>query len=679
MKKITTIMMGLLALVLTGCSGDDGGVADGTATGEPRELLISATGIADVTGQESSLTRAVNNAWAANDKIGVFVMDDGQTVWSAENRYQDPWGTYFYNRSFTVQGAGTGAKTFLNTEAYVGYSGTSNNTARLYLTSANVDAYAYYPYAAVSYADDAAASSGLAAGSIAIGAEAGAKPTTLYLDVSTQTNQEAIDLLTASHTGALNNGEGHQTAAFTFEHRLSKLVFNLKAALDGGSSSPSTGLTPAQVANATLTIDGLRCRATYDVLTGTYVVLHNDNTAAERFRRVTAQPTTTLSGYDRSLELIALPNQAVNYPAGRHHVEISVANNTYDFYINTGVGEPAPVVASFAAGQRYTFNITLTNTGIQLMSYYITPWSLQITEMRQQDDYTNMPLTIEATVSGAVSMPTRAGTGIASGKKLQYRKYTVADGAWSDWAAFTPNTTSVTVAAGDKVQLRGNNIAFCSGDANYASLSTPANSKAYGNVMSVLYGLDNMDQPADFTAQSAVTVSNALRNLFRSDTGLTDAGNLVLPAQTLAPYCYYYMFNACTALTAAPMLPAMTLAQECYRGMFAGCTSLTTAPALPATTLAEGCYRGMFNACSALTTASALPALTLAPYCYYYMFSACTSLNEVHCYATDISATNSTTGWLASVSATGHFYGKSGAGWTSGTDGIPAGWTEHLE
>lgn len=41
-----------------------------------------------------------------------------------------------------------------------------------------------------------------------------------------------------------------------------------------------------------------------------------------------------------------------------------------------------------------------------------------------------------------------------------------------------------------------------------------------------------------------------------------------------------------------------TMANSCYSYMFYGCTSLTTAPILPATTLAEYCYFGMFDSCS---------------------------------------------------------------------------------
>ena len=149
-----------------------------------------------------------------------------------------------------------------------------------------------------------------------------------------------------------------------------------------------------------------------------------------------------------------------------------------------------------------------------------------------------------------------------------------------------------------------------------------------------------------------------------------------LPATTLARYCYYGMFSYCTSLTTAPALPATTLESNCYNGMFSGCTSLTTAPELPATTLADRCYMAMFSGCYNLTTAPELPAATLADCCYMSMFSGCEKLNSVTCLATNISASNATTIWLNGVPYSGTFTKAAGmTGWTSGSNGIPSGWT----
>ena len=104
-----------------------------------------------------------------------------------------------------------------------------------------------------------------------------------------------------------------------------------------------------------------------------------------------------------------------------------------------------------------------------------------------------------------------------------------------------------------------------------------------------------------------------------------DASDLTLPS-SVAPYCYQFMFNYCTALTDAPSLPSTTLKSDCYNNMFAHCYSLIDAPSLPATTLAPRCYYGMFYDCSALDTAPALPATNLEEACYANMFGYCYAL-----------------------------------------------------
>ena len=168
--------------------------------------------------------------------------------------------------------------------------------------------------------------------------------------------------------------------------------------------------------------------------------------------------------------------------------------------------------------------------------------------------------------------------------------------------------------------------------------------------------------------------SRCYQYMFQGCTNLTAAPEL--PATTLAESCYSYMFKGCTSLTTAPDLPATTLANNCYYSMFSGCTSLTTAPDLPATTLAGYCYQYMFKGCTSLTTAPALPATTLAWYCYYSMFDGCSKLNYIKMLAADISASSCLYNWVNGVSSTGTFVKHPDmTTLTTGTSGIPSGWT----
>ena len=163
--------------------------------------------------------------------------------------------------------------------------------------------------------------------------------------------------------------------------------------------------------------------------------------------------------------------------------------------------------------------------------------------------------------------------------------------------------------------------------------------------------------------------------MFIGCTSLTTAPEL--PATTLVKDCYHSMFQDCTSLTTAPTtLPATTLTVNCYRQMFQECKALTTAPELPATKLEQNCYRGMFQQCTSLTTAPELKAATLADYSCRSMFYLCSSLNYVKCLATNISATECTYLWLDGVAESGTFVKDSSmSSWTTGPDGIPAGWT----
>ena len=171
----------------------------------------------------------------------------------------------------------------------------------------------------------------------------------------------------------------------------------------------------------------------------------------------------------------------------------------------------------------------------------------------------------------------------------------------------------IPVVNGDIVQFRGNSP-LCT------FRCTSCEFNVYGNIMSLV-------NSTNFANLTTITNSEYFYNLFKDISGLLNAENLILPATTLADYCYGNMFFGCTSLTTAPsILPANTLADNCYNYMFSGCTSLTSVPALPATTLARNCYGYMFQNCTSLTTAPELPATTLEERCYEGMFCDCTSL-----------------------------------------------------
>ena len=299
-----------------------------------------------------------------------------------------------------------------------------------------------------------------------------------------------------------------------------------------------------------------------------------------------------------------------------------------------------------------------------------------------------VPMTIEAITAGTISVSNPKDG-------MQYSK---------NGGAKTAVTTSIDVAAGDKVQFYGNGTSITSYNGTKITGSgDDFTCKVYGNIMSLV-------DEENFATATTLSANSTFRSLFNNFTTLTDASGLLLPATqlALATSCYYCMFEGCSALTAAPELPATTLVNECYYYMFKDCTALTTAPALPATQLAGYCYYGMFEGCTALTAAPALPATQLANRCYYSMFQGCSTLTAspvlpatqlvlrcyqqmfmgcsklatVTCLATSgINSNNSTTEWLKNAGwdaeDTKTVYTSSSASWPmNNNNGIPSGW-EH--
>lgn len=209
-----------------------------------------------------------------------------------------------------------------------------------------------------------------------------------------------------------------------------------------------------------------------------------------------------------------------------------------------------------------------------------------------------------------------------------------------------------------------------------------------GNIVSLLYGSSFTGNETSFPNISNTYVFSHLfgRESYSGETytAIKHVKNLIMPVTTLNRECYSMMFYYNTNLIDSPNLPATTLAVACYSMMFRYCTSLMYASSLPATTLANECYYSMFSGCTSLTTAPELRATTIPYYtgelgnyigAYDGMFTNCTSLNYVKCLATTNTDGVATHSWLDNVSSAGTFIKAANTNWTSGTSGIPSGWT----
>lgn len=188
-------------------------------------------------------------------------------------------------------------------------------------------------------------------------------------------------------------------------------------------------------------------------------------------------------------------------------------------------------------------------------------------------------------------------------------------GIWDEWEEYD---SYIIVNAGQKVRFKG--TLTPNEDDGIGHFAITGNCSVEGNAMSLLFD-DNFSGQTDLTGKN---------------------------------YAFLDLFNECSSLTSAEnlVLPATTLSTNCYKRMFRMCTSLTTAPTLPAAT-----YGSQFNTC------------------YGSMFYGCASLNSITCLATSISSFR-TASWVEGVAASGTFTKNANAtGWTTGTNGIPSGWT----
>ena len=190
-------------------------------------------------------------------------------------------------------------------------------------------------------------------------------------------------------------------------------------------------------------------------------------------------------------------------------------------------------------------------------------------------------------------------------------EYSINGGNWISKASDANNKGHIDVQAGDIVRVRGNNPSY-----NFNGFwNDTAEFNVYGNIMSLV-------NATDYASLSSFTANQVFENFFANST-VVSAENLILPAR---------------------------VRDACYRGMFKGCSGLTTAPELPAEELGSACYR--------------------------WMFSGCSNLNYIKCLATYISAAACTDLWVDGVQTTsGTFITPSTTSWTTGTSGIPTGWT----
>ena len=226
---------------------------------------------------------------------------------------------------------------------------------------------------------------------------------------------------------------------------------------------------------------------------------------------------------------------------------------------------------------------------------------------------------------------TLTGTLIIDPANIPEMYYSYDDINWTAW----PADTDVAIPNGQSLYVKNEKDTLSMSESNYVTFSMSGKISASGNINKLINdsNLSNWCYYKLFDGCTALTTlpdlpskiiaENCYNMMFNGCTGLTEGTDL--PATALKTRCYEKMFQGCTNLTGGVNTKATSVEERSCYYMFSGCTSMKAGPDLNAMTLAAGCYYGMF-AGSGLTSAPELPATTLANSCYRNMFLGCQDL-----------------------------------------------------
>jgi hypothetical protein len=224
-------------------------------------------------------TKAANDKWDANDAIGVYMKTGTglSTVLAS-------------NKSYSTNGDGAFAASATDQTIY-------------YPETGNVDFIAYYPYKSTLSGN------------------------TYAVDVTSQTNQAAIDLLYSSNATGLSKTS--TTANLVFAHQLSKIEFTVKK---------GTGV--ADLNSLGVVLAGLNTKANFDLATG---ALSSATSTADISAKTTAQSANVLA------EAIVVPTA-------------DAAGKVITFTLPAGQFKlTLPAGTQYEAGKKYTYDIELKN------------------------------------------------------------------------------------------------------------------------------------------------------------------------------------------------------------------------------------------------------------------------------------------------------------------------------
>ena len=162
----------------------------------------------------NATTRAVNDKWTSGDQIGIFMTGENKTLSESSIREEAD------NIAYRTEGNGAFSPVTAEQIIYFPMNG-------------DVDFYAYYPYTAQ------------------------VNDYRIALDLTDQSNQEALDLMFAKVSGC---NKSNPKVELQFSHLLSNLILEVQ---------PGTGLTQADLAELTVKVKDANTKAMFNLVDGT--------------------------------------------------------------------------------------------------------------------------------------------------------------------------------------------------------------------------------------------------------------------------------------------------------------------------------------------------------------------------------------------------------------------------
>lgn len=162
----------------------------------------------------NAASRAVNDKWTAGDQIGIFMVGENKVL------SKDAISEEADNIAYRTEGDGAFSPVAAEQIIYFPMNG-------------DVDFYAYYPYTPE------------------------VNDYRIALDLTDQSNQEALDLMFAKVSGC---NKSNPKVELQFSHLLSNLILEVQ---------PGTGLTQADLAKLTVKVKDVDTKATFNLVDGT--------------------------------------------------------------------------------------------------------------------------------------------------------------------------------------------------------------------------------------------------------------------------------------------------------------------------------------------------------------------------------------------------------------------------